>query len=109
MHCRGHQKGKTTPELGNCFADKAARRIAEKGILAVIPQKEIDVLGYTPKYDQADHKLIKFLRAEITESGWAVTLANKVVVPSLILWELIQRDHETSHFGVENLLNIYKR
>lgn len=41
MHCRGHQKGKTTPELGNCFADKAARKIAEKGILTVIPQKDL--------------------------------------------------------------------
>ncbi|TRZ06854.1 hypothetical protein HGM15179_020255 [Zosterops borbonicus] len=28
MLCRGHQKGKTTPELGNCFADKAARGTA---------------------------------------------------------------------------------
>ncbi|XP_056372049.1 uncharacterized protein LOC130266810 [Oenanthe melanoleuca] len=68
MHCRGHQKGKTAPELGNCFADKMARRIAEKGILAVMPQKEIDLSGYTPKYDQADHKLIKFLKAKIAET-----------------------------------------
>ncbi|XP_056371414.1 uncharacterized protein LOC130266110 [Oenanthe melanoleuca] len=104
MHCRGHQKGKTVPELGNCFADKMARRIAEKGILAVIPQKEIDLSGYTPKYDQADQKLIKFLKAEITESGWAVTPMNQVVVPPLILRELVQREHETTHYGVENLL-----
>ncbi|TRZ08578.1 hypothetical protein HGM15179_018526 [Zosterops borbonicus] len=60
MHCRGHQKGKTTPEPGNRFDGKAAK-IAEKGILAVIPQKEFDLSGFTPKYDQADHKLIKFL------------------------------------------------
>lgn len=33
MHCRGHQKWKTAPELGNHFADKAAREVAEKGIL----------------------------------------------------------------------------
>ncbi|TRZ08247.1 hypothetical protein HGM15179_018861, partial [Zosterops borbonicus] len=32
---------------------------------------------FTPKYDQIDHKLIKFLKAEITESGWAVTPVNQ--------------------------------
>ncbi|RMC20197.1 hypothetical protein DUI87_01043 [Hirundo rustica rustica] len=87
----------------------AARGIAEKGILAVIPQKEIDLSGFTPKYDQADHKLIKFLEAKITESGWAVTPANQVVVPPLILQELAQREHENTHFGVENLLKHLKR
>ncbi|XP_063280479.1 protein NYNRIN-like [Prinia subflava] len=109
MHCKGHQKGKTVPELGNCFADKVARGIAEKGILAVIPQKEIDLSEFTPKYDQADHKLIKFLKAKITESGWAVTPANQVVVSSLILRELAQREHENTHFGVENLLKHLKK
>lgn len=69
MNCRGHQKGKTVPKLGNCFTDEAARGVAEKGILAVLPQKEIDLLELTPKYDRRDHKLIKFLKAEIKESG----------------------------------------
>ncbi|TRZ07216.1 hypothetical protein HGM15179_019891 [Zosterops borbonicus] len=109
MHCRGHQKGKTTPELRNRFTDKAARGIAEKGILAVIPQKGIDLSGFTPKNGPADHKLIKFLKAEITESGWAVTPANQVVVPPLILRELAQKEHENTHFGVENLLKHRKK
>lgn len=55
MHCRGHQKGITAPELGNHFADKAARGVAEKAILAVVPQIEIDLSEFTPKYDQRDH------------------------------------------------------
>ncbi|TRZ09178.1 hypothetical protein HGM15179_017934 [Zosterops borbonicus] len=109
MHCKGHQKGKTAPELGNCFADKAARGIAEKGILIVIPQKEIDFSGFTQKYYQVDHKRIKFLKAEITESGWAVTPANQVVVPPLILWELAQQEHGNTHFGIENLLKHPKK
>lgn len=49
MHCRGHQKGKTPTELGNCFADETAKEVAEKGILAEIPQKEIDLSVFTPK------------------------------------------------------------
>lgn len=57
MHCRGHQKGKTAPKLGNCFTDEAARGVAEKDILAVVPQKEIDLSGLTPKHYQRDHKL----------------------------------------------------
>lgn len=65
--------------------------------------------GFTPKYDQADHKLIKFLKAEITENGWAVRPANLVVVPPLILRELAQRQHESTHFGVENLLKHLKK
>ncbi|XP_048151996.1 uncharacterized protein LOC125322381 [Corvus hawaiiensis] len=78
MHCKGHQKGKTAPELGNRFADETARGIAEKGIFAVVPQKEIDLSSFTPKYD---HKLIKFLKAEVKEGGWAVTPVGQVVVP----------------------------
>lgn len=61
MHCRGHPKGKTAPELGNHFADEAARGVAAKGIRAVLPQKEADLLEFTPKYNQRDHKLI-FIR-----------------------------------------------
>lgn len=85
MHCRGHQKGKKAPELGNCFADKTARGVAEKGVLAVIPQKEIDLSEFTPKYDQKDHKLIKYLKAEVKEGGWAVTPTGQVVVPPFLL------------------------
>ncbi|XP_041875976.1 protein NYNRIN-like, partial [Corvus kubaryi] len=104
MHCKGHQKGKTAPELGNRFADKTARGIAEKGIFAVEPQKEIDLTLFTPKYDQKDHKLIKFLKAEIKEGRWAVTPVGQVVVPPLILQEIAQREHESIHWGAENLL-----
>lgn len=61
-------------------------------------------MGFIPKYDQADHKLIKFLKEEISESGWAVTPANQVLVPPLILQDLAQREHENTYFWVENLL-----
>ncbi|KAJ7416822.1 hypothetical protein BTVI_34585 [Pitangus sulphuratus] len=68
MHCRAHQNRKTIPQLGNHFADQAAKGAAEKGILTVIPHKEIDLTGFTPKYDERDHQLIKSLKAEIKET-----------------------------------------
>ncbi|XP_029821645.1 protein NYNRIN-like [Manacus vitellinus] len=109
MHCRAHQKGKTIPELGNQFADQAAKRAAEKGILAVVPQKEIDLTKYTPKYDERDNQLIKSLKAEIKEGGWAVTPTGQVVVPPPLLREIAQQEHEATHWGTENLLKHLKK
>ncbi|KAJ7426287.1 hypothetical protein WISP_17383 [Willisornis vidua] len=97
MHCKAHQKGKTTPELGNHFADRTAKGVAEKGILAVIPQKEVDLSGFTLNYSREDHQLIESLKAEIKESGWTVTPLGQVVVPSQVLHEIALREHETTH------------
>ncbi|KAF1550941.1 UNVERIFIED_CONTAM: hypothetical protein FQV16_0000825, partial [Eudyptes robustus] len=35
MHCRAHQKGTTTQELGNAMADQEAKRVAETGQVEV--------------------------------------------------------------------------
>lgn len=75
----------------------------------MVPQKEIDLSEFTPKYDQRDHKLIKFLEAETKESGWAVTPAGQVVVPPLLLQEIAQQEHESIHWGTENLLKHLKK
>ncbi|TRZ09730.1 hypothetical protein HGM15179_017376 [Zosterops borbonicus] len=91
MHFRGYQKGKAPPELGNCFADETAKEVAEKGILVVVPQKEIDLSEFTPIYKQRDNKLIKFIKAEMNESEWAVTPGRQVVVPLLLLREIAQK------------------
>ncbi|KAF1561587.1 hypothetical protein FQV10_0002248, partial [Eudyptes schlegeli] len=37
MHCRAHQKGVTTQELGNAMADKEAKKVAEMGQVEVHP------------------------------------------------------------------------
>lgn len=52
---------------------------------------------------------IKFLEAEIKESGWAVTPAGQVVVPPLLLQEIAQQEHESTHWGTENLLKHLKK
>lgn len=70
------------PPLEDAHPPRTPTPVAgEKGMLAVVPQKEIDLSSFTPKYDQRDHKFIKFLKAEIKEGGWAVTLVGQVVVP----------------------------
>lgn len=90
MHCKAHRNGETTPELENHFADEIVKGAAEKGILTVVPQKEIDLSGFTPKYDQKDHQLTESLKAETKESKWAITPERQIVVPPLLLWEIAQ-------------------
>lgn len=93
MHCKGHQKEKTAPELGNRFAEETARGIAEKGIFAVVPQKKIII---HPKI-QSEGSQINFLKTEIKKGGWAATPVGQIVVPPLLLQEIAQREHESTH------------
>ncbi|XP_074911884.1 uncharacterized protein LOC142043934 isoform X2 [Buteo buteo] len=47
MHCRGHQKGNTDPEIGNRLADYEARRVAEEvktEALSLIPDGKIQTI-----------------------------------------------------------------
>lgn len=56
MHCKVHQNRETSPKLKNHFADKIVKAVAEKGILTVVPQREIDLLMFSPKCYQKDHQ-----------------------------------------------------
>ena len=60
MHCKAHQLGKTG---GNRLADKAAKEAAEKGILALVPEKGIKLPKETPNYHEKDEELIIRLQA----------------------------------------------
>ena len=63
MHCKAHQLGKTGPNAGNRLADKAAKEAAEKGILALVPEKSIKLPKETPNYNEKDEELIIRLQA----------------------------------------------
>ncbi|TRZ07695.1 hypothetical protein HGM15179_019412 [Zosterops borbonicus] len=71
LHCKAQQNRKTTPELKNHFADEIIKGAAEKGILAVVPQKGIDLSRFTTKCDQKDHQS-SGTKAEIKESKWTI-------------------------------------
>ena len=83
MHCKAHQTGGTIPELGNQLADRAAKEAAEKGILALIPEKEIILPDTPPRYDKKDINLIGKLQAKEQLNGWAVMPTGQVIIPLL--------------------------
>ncbi|XP_009324031.1 PREDICTED: protein NYNRIN-like [Pygoscelis adeliae] len=107
MHCKAHQSGQTAQERGNKLADLAAKRAAEKGIeenvLAIVPGKRIS-LQENPIYDKQDKRLIETLQAERREDGWAVTPTGLVVIPHSLMNSLVKEEHNTVHWGTENLL-----
>lgn len=63
MPCKAHQLGKTGPNAGNRLADQAAKEAAEKGILALVPEKGIKLPKETPNYNEKDEELIMRLQA----------------------------------------------
>lgn len=77
-------------------------------ILTVIPQKEIDLSGFTPKNNCKHYQLIKCFKAEIKGGGWAVTRVGQVVVPPLLLQEIAWQEHEGINWGERNLKNLKK-
>lgn len=72
MHCKAQQYRKTTPELKNHFAHKILKGAAEKGILTVVPQMEIDLSRFAPKCDLKDHQF-SGTKVEIKESEQTIT------------------------------------
>ncbi|KAL2304255.1 hypothetical protein Nmel_012999, partial [Mimus melanotis] len=56
-----------TPELKNSFSDKIVKGAAEKGILTVVPQKEINFSRFALKCDLKGHQF-SGTKAEIQES-----------------------------------------
>ena len=73
MHCRGHLKGNTVPEIGNRKADAeaklAAARTDEWAIGALVPG-ELDT-NFRPEYQEMDHKWILKNGGELLDNGWA--------------------------------------
>lgn len=63
MHCKAHHSGQTIVMLGNQLADKEARGVAEKGILELVPQKQIYISELKANYDSEDQCLAKILQA----------------------------------------------
>nr|XP_009513079.1 PREDICTED: LOW QUALITY PROTEIN: uncharacterized protein LOC104053351 [Phalacrocorax carbo] len=43
MHCKAHQFGQMAVNIGNRWADKAAKEAAEQGILVLVPVKQIKI------------------------------------------------------------------
>ena len=55
------------------MADKTAKEVAEQGILALVPVKQIKILNLKPKYSKLDEQLAEQLKASQNTEGWWVT------------------------------------
>ncbi|XP_068031589.1 uncharacterized protein [Anomalospiza imberbis] len=114
MHIKAHQKVSSELEEGNMLADREAKDAAKGEVFeetveaTLIPDGKISIEG-KPVYNKKDKKLIKAEKANYNEEGWAVTEEGRLVVPSYLLWSLVQKEHEKTHWGVDALYNHLKR
>ncbi|RMC09951.1 hypothetical protein DUI87_12738 [Hirundo rustica rustica] len=113
MHIKAHQKVSSELEEGNMLADREAKEAAKGEVpdkaveAALIPEGKVSMEG-KPVYNKKDKKLIKVEKASYNQEGWAVTEEGKLVVPSYLLWSLVQREHEKTHWGIDALYNHLK-
>ncbi|GAB0207054.1 protein NYNRIN-like [Grus japonensis] len=69
MHRRAHQFGQSAVNTGNRLADYTAKEIARQGILALIPDRRIQLPGTKPFYSEVDRKLALHLKATENPEG----------------------------------------
>ncbi|XP_009459379.1 PREDICTED: uncharacterized protein LOC104009153 [Nipponia nippon] len=104
MHCKAHQSGRSPVIDGNRLADKAAKEAVEQGIFVVMPKKKISLPDEGPKYGSADKQLADLLKAVPNEKGWMITPNYQVVVTPDIMTEIMKREHQQTHWGIESLV-----
>lgn len=98
MHCQGHRKGNTDPEIENRLADKKARRAAkEVEVCSLIPDSKPINLDQPPRYSKEDLKLAEDLGGKTGTRGWIRTGNDCILIPSNILWSVVQTEHGKTH------------
>ncbi|RLV85387.1 hypothetical protein DV515_00016016 [Chloebia gouldiae] len=113
MHVRAHQKMSSELEEGNMLVDREAKDAAKGEVFeerveaTLIPDGKISIEG-KPVYNKKDKKLIKAEKANYNQEGWAVTEEGRLIVPSYLLWSLVQKEHEKTHWGVDAVYNHMK-
>uniref|UniRef100_A0A674GMN1 ribonuclease H n=1 Tax=Taeniopygia guttata TaxID=59729 RepID=A0A674GMN1_TAEGU len=104
MHIKAHQKVSSELEEGNMLADREAKDAAKGEVFeetveaTLIPDGKISIEG-KPVYNKKDKKLIKAEKANFNQEGWAITEEGRLVVPSYLLWTLVQKEHEKNTLG----------
>lgn len=63
MHCKTHQFGNSSVNMGSQLADKIPKQVAEKGIIVLIPGKKLDALEQKLNYSHHDRQLATLLDA----------------------------------------------
>ncbi|GAB0210119.1 protein NYNRIN-like [Grus japonensis] len=85
MHCKAHQFGQTAINIGNRLADKAAKEAAERGILALVPVKQIKIPNLKARYSKLDEQLAENLKASQNAEG--CELADIIARPLSTIFE----------------------
>lgn len=104
MHCRGHRRGDSDPEVGNRLADGEAKRAAEGAMIqALIPDGAPIGSELTPKYSREDKKLIDDLGGTLNQEGWATAKDNRIILPSNLVRIVAEEEHKKTHWGADAL------
>jgi len=90
------------------LADKTAKEVAEQGILALVPVKQIKILNLKPKYSKLDEQLAEQLKASQNTEGWWVTPEKQVIVALQVMLKLTKEKHAQTHWGVDAIVSSLK-
>jgi len=104
MHCKAQQFGQTAVNIGNRWADKAAREAVEQGILALVPVKQIKIPNLKPKYSKLHEQLAGQLKASQNTERWWVTPEKQVIITPQVMLELAKQKHAQTHWGVNAMV-----
>jgi len=107
-HCKAHQFGQTAVNIGNRLADKTVKEAAERGILALVPVKQIKIPNLKPKYSKLDEQLAEQLKASQNTGRWWVTPEKQVIVTPQVMLELAKEKHAQTHWSVNATVSSLK-
>ncbi|XP_064501614.1 uncharacterized protein LOC135409652 [Pseudopipra pipra] len=110
MHCKGHLKGNTVPEIGNRKADAeaklAAARTKEVVITALIPE-ELNT-DFQPDYQDSDHRWIQKNKGKLLDNGWGQLETGQLIIPEKLMWQFVKTEHEKTHWSLDPLYQYWQ-
>lgn len=87
------------------MADLKAKKAAEKEqvqAFALIPDSKPITWDTNIPYSKEDIKFMQDLNAQLKDNFYVIP-SGKTVVPSRILWKIVQKDHNKAHWGADAL------
>uniref|UniRef100_A0A670HPN7 Gag-Pol polyprotein n=1 Tax=Podarcis muralis TaxID=64176 RepID=A0A670HPN7_PODMU len=114
VHIPAHTRGTTPEESGNRWADLRAKEAA-KGVPNEITIQQCALR--VPILTAADTENLTFTSPEmeyITREGWEKrdeewrTPEGQIVLPKTVMMGILEKIHESGHFGTEAMVNVVK-
>ncbi|XP_042319843.1 uncharacterized protein LOC121928749 [Sceloporus undulatus] len=109
MHCKGHQYGDDPVTRGNRKADTEARLAAKQNPPEQIYYMDIqDMIPEKVSYTK-DERRWALDEGAIEQGGLLVLPNNKIYVPAILGWCLVQEMHKQTHLGSTALATLIDR